>query len=504
MMHEILTLTGRGGTVIIKEGTMRERRCGRMKTRLKIRCKKRNMVKWARRLLAAFLAYCLLGATLPFLRQREVSPEFRDGFDAASCYGEAESGEQAMLVEENEQALEHRLRMIAMAKEEILLSTFDFHDDESGKDVLSALLDAADRGVKVQVIVDGISGLLQVSGSNWFRALACHENAQIGIYNMPNLFLPWTTQGRMHDKYLLVDQSMYLLGGRNTYDFFLGNYATKHPNDDREVLVLSRPQGSAAALRAYFEGVWALDCMELFAEHAHGKGVEDAREALKQRYAMLRQTRPEWFSQCDYTAMTVPCRKITLLSNPTGIMAKEPWVFYAMTELMKTGGEVEIHSPYAVLNDGMQAAIASVCDQEKVRLVVNAVENGGNYPASADYLLHKKDVFNTGVELYEYVGGASYHSKSVTIGDRLSIVGSYNLDLRSTYLDTELMLVLDSEELNRQLRENYEEIRQNCRYVTGENTYIPAPSGAEKALTGKKRALLGVLKYVLAPFRFLI
>lgn len=44
------------------------------------------------------------------------------------------------------------------------------------------------------------------------------------------------------------------------------------------------------------------------------------------------------------------------------------------------------------------------------------------------------------------------HTKAVLLDDRLSVVGSYNLDMRSTYLDTELMLVIDSKELNQQIQ----------------------------------------------------
>ena len=46
----------------------------------------------------------------------------------------------------------------------------------------------------------------------------------------------------------------------------------------------------------------------------------------------------------------------------------------------------------------------------------------------------------------------SYHGKSITIGDELAIVGSFNMDMRSAYLDTELMLVVDSKEVTSQLK----------------------------------------------------
>lgn len=64
--------------------------------------------------------------------------------------------ERICCIDDNEEALLWRLRMIGAAQESIELSTFDFRTDESGLDVMAALYDAADRGVKVRVLIDGI------------------------------------------------------------------------------------------------------------------------------------------------------------------------------------------------------------------------------------------------------------------------------------------------------------------------------------------------------------
>ena len=91
--------------------------------------------------------------------------------------------------------------------------------------MMASLLHAADRGVSVRILVDGISGFLDVKRNSWFQALASHENVSIRIYNPINLLKPWNLQARMHDKYVIVDQKMYLLGGRNTTNLFLGEYS---------------------------------------------------------------------------------------------------------------------------------------------------------------------------------------------------------------------------------------------------------------------------------------
>ena len=55
-----------------------------------------------------------------------------------------------------------------------------------------------------------------------FYGLSSHENVEIKLYNKANPLKPWKTMGRMHDKYLIADGKIYILGGRNTYNYFFG------------------------------------------------------------------------------------------------------------------------------------------------------------------------------------------------------------------------------------------------------------------------------------------
>lgn len=87
--------------------------------------------------------------------------------------------ERILNIENNVDALVWRLRLIESAKENIVLATFDFRDDNSGQDMMAALLNAADRGVKVQILVDGINGTLYLRGSRNFRELTSHENVEV-------------------------------------------------------------------------------------------------------------------------------------------------------------------------------------------------------------------------------------------------------------------------------------------------------------------------------------
>lgn len=158
--------------------------------------------------------------TIPYVQHKKVSDHYKKLFDPQECYSEEPGKERAAYITDNTEALEYRLKMIREAKEEVIVSTFDFNADTGGKDVMSALIEAAHRNVHVRLIVDGISGFLDMLGDPYFQALASTENIEVKVYNPVNLLKPWTMQARLHDKYVITDSSMYLLGGRNTTNLF--------------------------------------------------------------------------------------------------------------------------------------------------------------------------------------------------------------------------------------------------------------------------------------------
>ena len=68
-------------------------------------------------------------------------------------------------------------------------------------------------------------------------------------------------------------------------------------------------------------------------------------------------------------------------------------------------------------------------------------------------------ILGTGVSLYEYMGRHSTHGKSLIIDDDIAVVGSYNFDCRSTYVDTETMLVVQGKEITKQLEEDFSRLK---------------------------------------------
>ncbi len=83
---------------------------------------------------------------------------------------------------------------------------------------------------------------------------------KLKVYNSINLLTPWKLQARLHDKYVIVDDKMYVLGGRNTMNLFLGEYM-EEKNIDRELFVYETQENKNASihqLKDYFNSVWNL------------------------------------------------------------------------------------------------------------------------------------------------------------------------------------------------------------------------------------------------------
>lgn len=454
-----------------------------------------------------FLAYLIIGAIIPYIKQPEVSKKYKDSFSIENYYSDSRSCDRAAIVEDNGEALNERIQLIESAQKSIILSTFDFRSDTAGKQVAACLKAAADRGVSIKILVDGFNFWTQTEGNPYFIALSDEENIEIKVYNKVNPLLPFKAMSRMHDKYIIADESLYLLGGRNTFDYFLGSQ-DGYKNYDREVLVYNTggKNSSIYTLTDYFNQVWNLDYCKTWTHSnliSKSPAVKKASNELHVLYETMKVENPEQFSSCDYREKTVPTNKISLLSNPTGLYSKEPWVFYGLCQLMLNAKESAlIHTPYVVANDMMYDSLSEITQSGvPVTIMTNSSSNNGNVFGAVDYVLNKDKILDTGVSVLEYNGGISYHGKSLIIDDNISIVGSFNMDMKSLYQDTELMLVIDSEELNSQFREILETYHEDS--VTAKSDENEMNRLLSKEVPLGKRILRRVVKFADPVVRFL-
>lgn len=437
-------------------------------------------------------------------------PEY-DGDKQAAMWN-TDGTERAVIVEDNSEALLSRVRMIQNAQSEIILSTFDFMSDESGRIMLGALCGAADRGVKVNVLVDGFDGVLHTKWNPYFYALSAKENISFMMYNEINPFTMYKGMARMHDKYLIVDRQIYMLGGRNTFNYFLGDYSD-YKNYDRDVLVwrstpaAEQEKASVNELLAYYETVKnSGEC----SRSAHGKSLADrycvkhAAERIAQDYEKYCSEHEELLENYSYEDNTFPVESIALLSNPVNAGVKEPVVWHKLMSLIGSAEDsVKLHTPYIICNDMMYDTLKDAAAGKNVTVMTNSVANNGNSFGAADLEKNRDRMLDTGVTLLEYDGGVSYHGKSMVIDDDISVVGSFNMDMRSAYLDTELMLVIKSDELNAQLRGIMSEYEKSAVTALPDGSYDNPDNVVPQEITTKRKVRKNIIKSLLYWARFL-
>ena len=149
-----------------------------------------KIIKKVMLVLALFLTYVMIGIFVSYARHPKITEETKKNTNIDRFYETAESPERAVVIEKNKDALMQRVRLIENAQEEIVLSTFAFHSDNSGKIVIGALREAADRGVKIKVLADGFESWVAMEFNPYFHALSCHENIEVKLYNRANPLKP--------------------------------------------------------------------------------------------------------------------------------------------------------------------------------------------------------------------------------------------------------------------------------------------------------------------------
>jgi len=332
-----------------------------------------------------------------------------------------------------------------------------------------------------------------------------HENVEAGVYNLPNLKNIWRGNYRMHDKYLIVDDKMYLLGGRNTNDIFLGSYPGGK-NVDREILVYqggTEEGESLQDLQEYFEEIWNSPYVEK-AKTKKPKNIGEQQTFLKKRYQELCTGQDKLIGYDNWLEDTYAVNKITLLHNGIQAGKHEPVMLGYLEHIMADSKDVMLQTPYVICDEQMYEVLENTAQSAKVRIILNAVEQGTNPWGCSDYLNHKNDILDCGVTVYELMNEPAVHTKTIAVDDQISVIGSYNYDIRSTYLDTELMLVIDSRELNAHIRSMNQDYMGKSREVFPDGTETAGKFYEEKELSWIKQMTYGLLRVLTCPIRHLL
>ena len=392
----------------------------------------------------------------------------------SSGFGLLHSGQDALAV---------RLFLANLAERSLDLQYYIFKGDTSGRLLTEHLLRAADRGVRVRLLVDDNN----LAGQDPIvAALDAHPGIEVRIFNpfahrkshgLDVAFDFSRVNHRMHNKILVSDGAVAVLGGRNIGDDYFG---LSHEANFRDLDVAAAgpivPQ-IAAGFDGFWNSDWAYPVSSLVEHQATPADLEKLRTGLA---AALAANPDPW--QLDSQLADPRARLDDLVSTmvwaPGQVVANDPAtltsgergrVADALIEQMAAAErEILIESAYFVQRKPGVEAAGRVCGRGvRVRVLTNSLASNDVAPAHAGYEKNRKRLLEAGVELHELrpdalavtrqvaaeAAGAiaSLHTKAVVVDREAVFIGSFNLDPRSAELNTEVALVVESPELAAQV-----------------------------------------------------
>ena len=373
-----------------------------------------------------------------------------------------------------------------IAERTIDLQYYIWRNDMSGALLFAALCRAADRGVRVRLLLDdnNTSGLDDLLG-----ALASHPNIQVRLFN-PFRLRRWRPleyltdfarlNRRMHNKSFTVDGEVAIVGGRNIGDeYFDAHQALSFV--DLDVMAVGPVVGEIAK---DFERYWRSESARP-AESILGRArAATVREVIAAAEKALQQPAAVAYinalQSCgfvnDLITGTVEYRwaATRLVSDdPAKGLGRQRSRGTLLERLMDTlkapTRELQLISPYLVPTRSGERAIAELAHKGgvKVSILTNALEATDVPIVHAGYAKRRRKMLKAGVVLYELMresrvrsrrdrrltgsSGSSLHAKTFSVDCARVFVGSFNLDPRSASLNTEMGLVIESPVLAQQI-----------------------------------------------------
>lgn len=407
-----------------------------------------------------------------------------------------EGASSMLLLDNAKEALEWRLALVDSAQSSLDIQLYLWHDGASGKLLLDRVLHAADRGVRVRILVDDF--LFNANEKLVASICRYHPNIEIRIFNpthwrgnplgssMEFLFNFAHLNRRMHNKTWTADRSFTIVGGRNVGDHYYG--LDEHYNFlDLDVLVSGPPVREVAEGFDLFWNSAKSYPGALLSRRAKPEVLQELRGNLasymeREKNGMLGSfsTAPRDWSR-EFARL--PGRMVTgkayfIQDHPDPVKDNRRLVNSIESAAGKQSKELILVSPYFIpgkgMLKGMEDAVARGVD---VHVLAPSLAANNQPAAHGHYKKKRKDTLQTGARLYELQAEpdpairaladvapvrckvVAMHSKAV-VGDRSRcFIGSMNLDPRAIKINTESGLLIDSPELTAQLFSVLKKIR---------------------------------------------
>jgi len=383
-----------------------------------------------------------------------------------------------------------RLAVIEWAEKSLDVQYYIWHDDLTGKVLHNRLLHAADRGVRVRLLLDDLD---TAGKEDALHIIDSHPNIEIRLFNpfanRNARMVDFTTDlsrvnHRMHNKSLTADNQATIVGGRNIGDEYFD--ATEGVAfTDLDILGVGPVVNEVSSMfDLYWNSKWVYP-LSAFKEgepitenqrkELEAKLDKFTEEAKKSAYAEA--IRNSGIAKNAKTAIKLNVAELPyswgiwelLYDDPSKVEATEvtekthlgPKLAKALN---KTQHDLIVISPYFVPGDKITAFFNELVKRGvRVRILTNSLAANDVPIVHSGYMRYRKDLVRGGVELYEFKplsneagkvvktkkkwtgsSGASLHAKSFGFDEQYLFVGSFNLDARSIALNTEMGVIFES------------------------------------------------------------
>ena len=369
-----------------------------------------------------------------------------------------------------------------LAEKSLDLQYYLWKGDLTGSLLLYRALEAADRGVHVRILIDDI---YHSGRDNDYAAIDSHPNMEVRVYNPMGsrgagkganmVYHKGSLDHRMHNKIFLVDSAVAVLGGRNIGDDYFGVDEKLNFRDLDVLAVGPAAKDAGEAFDMYWNSPAAVPITVLLKKPVEAGALERGREELK---AIL--------DELDALPYTVPRNaeeiRETLEQLADELVWAETEIIIDSLERFQTGSEsafVEltneltelaerefvIETAYLIPTKEGIAKVAKMTERGvRIRILTNSFRSNNHSSVHAHYKKYRKAMLEAGIELHELrpdpailehykqvesrvaESHAGLHTKAFVVDRRLSMIGSYNMDPRSRIWNSEIGLLIDSEE----------------------------------------------------------
>jgi len=400
---------------------------------------------------------------------------------------ETRSDNWFVLLNDGKNALDWRLVAIDSAVDSIDLQTFLWDFDTAGSLILDRLVAAADRGVVVRILIDDT---FLISENRLLVALAKHSNIEYRVFNpfkqrandflsrqLLNLNEFHRLDHRMHNKAMIVDNRIAIVGGRNLADEYFGLHSEANFRDLELLVGGPIVREISASFDDYFNDDWSLPIDTVThikpnyfaldeARHARDPGVYDYEEKPEQaRRHFWEKAAREAFQGDAFLFVDKPPVK-----NPAAKESEPVQLARRLIELVDNAEEeILIISAYLIPSVDLEGAIERAVQRGvDVRILTNSIRSNNHLAAHSAYRKHINELLEDGAKLHEVRVDArdrhfymfpptdkkslALHAKALVIDQEKVFIGSANLDPRSLRHNTEMGLLVFSESLNAEVR----------------------------------------------------